>query len=273
MLTATEFSSGLPLAPEREARFFASLRLANGTFKTTADHRMDDLNEFILSRWHDTGFQPREIMDVGVSSGIATAEWLESLSTARFQVRMTATDLALWANIVPLRFGVNVLEASGHILQYVVFGMPIRPWRRRLDYLTGYALIIALANGIVTALRPRGDPKKFLLVSTRALRHDAIEWVEDDVLAPNPAQFVQRYDAIRAANILNRGYFSTDQLTRAVANLKERLAGPGSRLIVNRTLSDSANHATMFRLNDANRFEAEARLGQGSEIEEIISSA
>jgi hypothetical protein len=276
MLTATEFCSGMPLTPEKEATFFAALKLANNTFKTTADHRMDDLNELILSRWQGTSFRPREIMDVGVSSGITTAEWAAGLSRAGFLVRMTATDLVLWGDIVSLWPGVSVLVAKEKILQHMIFGIPIRPWRRRLDYVTGYALLSALANRIAAhrCLRIKHAPKQpVLLVSPRARRDDAIEWVEDDILAYNPAQFSRRFDAIRAANILNRDYFNTDQVHRAVANMKGRLTGPNARFIVNRTLRDGSNHATLFRLSDENRFEAEIRLGQGSEIEDIILNA
>jgi hypothetical protein len=273
MVSIAQFHAGLPLTPKQEAAFFAALRLANGTFKTTADHRMDDLNRIVCSRWRDSGFRPREIMDVGVASGISTAEWLEALSRAAFQARMTATDMTLWGNVVQLWPGISVLEARGIILQHAVFGVAIRPWRRKLDYITGYALLNAIAN-TVAAHRllqiKRAPTQAVFLVSPRA-RHDAaIEWVEDDVLAKNPAKFVRRFDAIRAANILNRDYFNADQLRSAVVNLKDRLAGPTSRLIVNRTLRDGSNHATMFRLTEATRFEAEMRLGQGSEIEDIV---
>ena len=91
------------------------------------------------------------------------------------------------------------------------------------------------------------------------------------MLSANPTQYLRRFDVIRAANILNRCYFNRDQLRCAVANLKERLSGPGSRLIVNRTLTeDGSNHATMFRLTEARHFDAEVRLGQGSEIEDVV---
>jgi hypothetical protein len=275
MLTATQFCSGEPLTPQQEAAFFSALRLANGTFKTTSGHRMDDLNAFVLARWRETGFRPTEIMDVGVSSGITTVEWAEALSRAGLPVRMTATDVSLWGHIVPLWPGVSVLEADGQILQHIVLGMPIRPWRRRLDYVTGYALLSALANRLAARRRTRIDPivKPVVLISPRASQHTAIDWAEDDVLQENPGQFIGRFHAIRAANVLNRDYFDADALARAVANLKARLAGPDARLIVNRTLPGGANHATMFRLDAAHRFAAEARFGRGSEIEDIVLAA
>jgi hypothetical protein len=270
MPTATRFSSRHPLSPSEEAAFFAALRLRNGTFKTTADHRMDDLNEFITATWRADGFTPATIMDVGASSGVCTVEWHEAMSRAGFDVRITATDLTLWANIVSSWPGVSVLEADGFVLQHMVFGVPIRPWRRRLDYLTGYALLSSFANAIAARRRPEGVNERILLVSHRARQNSAIEWVEDDIVGPNPERFHHRFDAIRAANILNRDYFSTRDLQRAVANLKDRLAGPNARLIINRTWQDNSNHATLFRLKTTGRFETEARFGQGSEVEDIV---
>ena len=274
MLTVADFYSNRPFTPDKEAAFFKTLRLANGSAKTTADSRMDDLNALIASCWRDKTFRPTEILDVGVSSGITTAEWLDQLSAAGFKVRIIGVDLALRANIVPLWPGAYAIERDGHVLGHIIFGVPIRTWRRRRDYATGYAVISALASKIATRhSRRTRAPQSLLLISPRALRHEGIEWVEDDVLAPNPERFIRRFDAIRAANLLICGRFDTNQLQRAVANLKERLTGPGARLIVNRTLKHGSNHATMFRLTDTNCFEAEARLGEGSEIEDIVLRA
>lgn len=270
MLTAVAFSSGQSLTPQEEAAFFAALRLGNGTFKTTYDHRMDDLNEFMIARWRATAFRPAKFMDIGVSSGISTVEWFEALQRDGFQPRMTATDLALWGRIVSLWPGMSVLESGGCILQHMILGIPIRPWLRRLDYFTGYALLSALANKLAVRCRARREGDPILLVSSRARRHSGIEWLEDDILGENPARFIGRFDTIRAANILNADYFSGHQLERAVVNLRDRLAGPNARLIVNRTLKEGSNHATMFRLTDANRFEVEARFGRGSEIEHVV---
>ena len=109
-------------------------------------------------------------------------------------------------------------------------------------------------------------------MSQRALRCSGIVWAQDDLLAPNPEQFLRRFDAIRAANVLNRDYFGADDLRRAVSNLKARLSGPKACLIVNRTWKDGSNHATLFKLHGDDRFRIEARLGQGSEIEDIVLS-
>jgi hypothetical protein len=49
--------------------------------------------------------------------------------------------------------------------------------------------------------------------------------------------------------------------------------GAGSFLIVNRTYPDGNNHGTIFQLSEANKFEVVARMGDGSEIEDIVLSA
>jgi len=135
MLTALEYFSAQPFTSEQEARFFTELRLANGVFKITTDHRMDDLNEVVLSRWHATAFRPKEIMDVGVSSGITTVEWLEALSGAGLKVQMVGTDVSLSAYIVQLWPGAYALKtADGHVLR--IFGWTIEGWKNRRGYPT-----------------------------------------------------------------------------------------------------------------------------------------
>jgi hypothetical protein len=47
MLTVADLYSNRLFTPEKEAAFFKTLRLANGSAKTTADGRMDDLNALV----------------------------------------------------------------------------------------------------------------------------------------------------------------------------------------------------------------------------------
>jgi hypothetical protein len=263
------------LTAEREAAFFSAIRLSNGTFKTTSDRRMDDLNTFVVDEWRRSGVRVDEALDLGASSGVSTLEWLDALTNAGHDVHMTATDLALWVNVIRLGPGFSVLEdASGLPLQHIFFGLRLRPWRRKLDYVTGYALLGRIIRVAAALLRAKSTARssRVMLASPRALDHDRLSWAEDNVLAPNRERFVHRFDVIRAANILNLGYFEPEQIRIAVRNLKRRLKGPGAHLIVNRTWSDGTNHATLFRLGAADRFEVQARFGRGSEIDELVLS-
>jgi hypothetical protein len=268
--------SAVPLTAEQERDFFRSIRLSNGVFKTTDRRRMDDVNDLITRQWKAAASQPREILDVGASSAISTVEWVDSLTQAGFDVQAVATDLSLFSEIVTLSPRHQVLvDGEGYVLQHVLFGMAIRPWRRRLDLLTGYWLLSAAANALTRSkLRRRAENgERLMLVSRSARDHERISFVEDDIFELGREDFRGRFDAIRAANILNRGYFTDTLLARAVTVLKDRLAGPGSLLVIARTDDDGSNHATLFRLDGGGRFERLDAVGKGSEIEDIVMSA
>src|ERR1035438_4568778 len=77
--TEEVFFNDLPECPEQdalEAQFFQRVLLPNGTFKTTASRRLDDLNDFLLPYLRQLADRPLRIMDVGASSGVSTVEWM-----------------------------------------------------------------------------------------------------------------------------------------------------------------------------------------------------
>jgi len=69
----------------------------------------------------------------------------------------------------------------------------------------------------------------------------AIELIEDDIFQPR-AEFVGRFDLVRAANILNRNYFSEALLEGALHNLRSYMKGPGAFLLVTRTDEQTARN-------------------------------
>ncbi|HEX3953422.1 MAG TPA: class I SAM-dependent methyltransferase [Stellaceae bacterium] len=271
LAAAKFFTPGFMPTPEQEAAFFSSLRLGNGVFKTTADRRLDDLNALMFGEWAKTGFRPSRVLDVGVSSGVSSVEWIEALRAAGFDASMLATDLSLHGYLLQLAPLYRVLADAAYApLQHAIFGVPLRPWRRRIDYLTGMAVVSAALNTLFGALRRRAaaSGQGVLLVSRRAQDNPHLEFAQEDILAPPSAD--RRFDAIRAANILNLEYFAEPQLRSAVAGLKQRLAGAGSYLAINRTHQDGSNRGSLFRLGEDGRFRCVARLGDGSEIERLV---
>jgi hypothetical protein len=110
------------------------------------------------------------------------------------------------------------------------------------------------------------------LVTWRLRDNTDIELLDDDIMQPTPPQLRGRFEVVRAANILNRGYFSTQQLRESVRNLRDRLAGPGAFLIIVCTEETGRNHGTLFRLGHEGSFEVQTRVGRGSEIEDIVLS-
>jgi hypothetical protein len=84
--------------PQDEDLFFHSIECRNGTRKTTCHRRLDDLNSLVQSLLPPQ--RPLEIMDVAVSSGVSTAEWLTSLEQAGIECRMLAGDAVVDAFLI-----------------------------------------------------------------------------------------------------------------------------------------------------------------------------
>ena len=251
-----------------ETSFFAPLKLRNGTFKTTGERRLDDLNELVttlLPRDH-----PLEILDTAVSSGITTVEWCEHLRKAGVPFRMSAGDLFSRAELLSWGRHFHVLvDDTGCVLQYETGGLAWRTWTSRGDWLSLYAAALPVTQLLFRLLKSVKAPARrpLQLFSPRLLA-TGIELFEDDIFEMNEA-FAQRFDVIRAVNILNIAYFPRKQLEVAIACLAARLK-PDGLLIVNRTDDSRMNHGSVFRLTTERKFRVEGQIGDGSEIEDVV---
>jgi chemotaxis methyl-accepting protein methylase len=67
-----------------------------------------------------------------------------------------------------------------------------------------------------------------------------------------------------------RAYISDNALAQIINNLKERLK-PNGLLIVCRTDKIGVNHATIFEFTAESKFRVLQRLGDGSEVEEVLT--
>ena len=281
--TANEMYFGeLPNEPARvealEVVFFQSVGLPNGTWKTTSHRRLDDLNALVQQ--HLPSHRPLEVMDVACSSAVSSVEWLESLQVAGVDCRMTAGDAAVNAFVLSISRGLHALvDRRGCTMQYEIGGAGLEvPLRKRK--IPRYGLQVLLIKALAKLLGPtlsdpqfaaggekwgmRWRPVKLVSPSVRRRRH--IEVVEDDILVNR--SYVRCFDVVRAANILNLGYFERPTLVAMLVNLRERLRD-GGRLVVCRTSHQNANHGTVFGLDGDRNLRVLARINDGSEIESI----
>ena len=184
---------------------------------------------------------------------------------------MVGTDLFVDAHLVEVAPGVRILtDTLGWPLQYDVAGLAVRAWGRRLDYLT-LAVVPRLTSSLARPrlsrmiAEARTTPVK---MESAGLAGRNIELVENDIFVPTPS-FFGRFDLIRAANILNNGYFPADQLAVAISNVRSYCRGPGALVLVLRT--DGAKHnGSLFELGTDGKFGLKGRVGSGSEIEPLI---
>lgn len=270
----TIFDPDAKISAAQEREFFRSIRLPNGVFKTTASHRLDDVNHFVGEYWDAKGYRPSRLLDVGASSCVSSVEWAEERAKVGHAVEIVATDVLIDVEWLEIRRGHFVLaDKRGNILQHEIGGRALRSWVRRRDWLGSDWYRILRANRrakerLTHVPASKRHPMK--LVCNAAQLHPNISFCEQDVLSPPQASFRGKFDAVRAANILNRAYFAAPDLAKAVENLRACLGGAGSYLLVTRTWDCGTNHGTLFELLENGRFEVVNRLGDGSEIEEIV---
>jgi len=278
--TATKFFTTDPdsVTPRDEALFFGGLRTGNSTFKRTSEARFRAVDRALIECLDRANATIDTVLDLGISSGVTTLELTAAIARSGRSVRTTATDRLLAARIVDLPMGCRALvEPGGHILQYEILGRAMRPWTRRLDYVTGMVIVRKLANHALGPLaRAQAASSRFgssvTLVSPRLTRSDTMRLIEDDITVRNSA-LTRGFDLIRAANILNRHYFEPAELRSAVENVRSYLRGPGAWLLVLRTHGDADHHGSLFRMRADRTLAVEMRWGEGSEIEDMFLPA
>jgi SAM-dependent methyltransferase len=250
---------------DTERRFFSRVKLRSGVFKTTESHRLDDVNRLAAQLLPDK--RPLELMDVAISSGITTLEWSQQLTAAGIAHHLVAGDSNIegeWLSFA----GVDVLLDGDRreVLFADLFG-------RGVD-VSGSSIRAALAMRAIRMLARASRPLRLRvrhveLVTPRLRECPTVSVIEDDIFTRRK-ELTGRFDAVRAANILNRHYFDDAQIRAAVANLRNRLR-PDGLLIVCRTHDDGTNHGAFLR-RASNGWVVVARIGDGSEIEDLIDS-
>lgn len=279
---ARYFAADQSVRNQFERAFSYSLRLANGTLRYTYPGRMNDLNSWVESLLPVR--RPLRILDVGISSGISTLEWVSSLERSGIDFEMTAGDLFLTGRLLTLgRRWCLLTDDSGYPLQYAIgdHTMPNPPGRRNsaLFFLPlmllrwAYRVALARSHAAVdagvsyTVLRRLVRLSEIDFVVPALRTHPAVHLVRDDLLHPRGPR--EGHDVIRAANILNPCYFSTDELRTAIRNLVGRLS-PEGLLIIGRTTHDEVNKATAFIRSSRGALEIASRINGGIEVEDLI---
>jgi hypothetical protein len=272
---------------EYERNFYSRLKLPNGVYKTTHTRRFDDLNPLVNE------LLPKDrrvdLLDVGISSGVSTVEWLDSLRASGIDARVVGGDLDITGYLISAGKWLDVLiDRTGYVLQIDLGGRSITNHARfplvrrallapavfglnalfKLFWLSspGLRRHVAEDGGEKTlALGARCRP--LTLLSPRLRRDERLELVEDDIVTGSD-RFVDRFDAIRAANVLNF-YLAPSMLVRMLATLRRRLR-VGGLLVLCRTNPREQNLGTIFRLDEKGKFAVVRRIGAGSEIEAFV---
>jgi hypothetical protein len=267
-----------------ERRFFDRVVLPNGTLKTTNARRLDDLNQAVLPHLPRIPGRALKVMDVSISSGVSTLEWHDYFSENGIRIEMVGTDLTVYTSLIS--FGPQLaalIDRNRNILHLDILGRGLPPSSRGLSNLAaGMIRTFFRAAMMIDAKLPplqgrvreaaQGRVLKcepVTLLSRGVSERETLQVFEDDLLGDERPDFQNAFHVLRAANILNFAYFPKEVLARIARKLKMRLK-PNGVLIVCRTTQEGKNNGTIFEAPAGAGLKVLARLGEGSEIEDLL---
>ena len=279
MIPANKFLSLLPaqVTPEAEEEFFSSLKLRNGTYKTTFQKRFSEINMDLQILLKSGDLKVDHVLDIGISSGSNTLELYQELESAGYKSQMIGSDLLMEAYLVSVFPGCFALvDSTGYPLRYDIFDWSIKPWVVSKDYRNGFFIFRKIVNivlgyraGKMISNANSMRVRKVELVTPALRRHVNVAVQKDDITQYNHT-FDGKFNFIRAANVLNKGYFTDAALMAIVDNIRRYLAKPKGALLVVRTHDNGINHGTLFDIEKNGGCKILQRFGQGSEVEDIV---
>ncbi|MGA9800299.1 MAG: hypothetical protein WBQ68_14905 [Terriglobales bacterium] len=250
-----------------EKAFFSRVFVPNRSVKTTYAKRLDDLNAVAFRHIAKINESPVKIMDVGMSSGISTAEWRDQLAAQQIDFDLTGTDLTIDALLYSYSNYGMLFDRKGNLLHFDLWGKGWPPHQRGIKFHYLRQLVTSSVFRCASAFGGKIETTPVKLLSRGFSDNGRCRAVEDDLAQANPPAFQRAFHVIRAANILNLAYFAESTLRTMLNTLKERLKD-GGLLLVCRT-DGATNNGTVFQLSSS-RLVAVDRIGAGSEIEPLV---
>ncbi len=232
------------------------------TYKTTRYDRFPETTRLLAKLPFAT---PPVVLDVGASDGSTALAVMRQLAFRKYYV----TDMHIQAQARMTPHGMFLCDGAA------------KPW-------------LYVNRGVVVFNDLAGARWPFRSIAARVFADfDAARWPDcRDIFMVNPELAslrgqrvcIERYDVFEAwrhepadlvvaANLLNRVYFSEAKLRVALGNLRAALREGGTLAVIeNRSdATGSREQASLFR-RAGNRLRAQARVGAGSDIHDLVGS-
>ncbi|MCE5310971.1 MAG: hypothetical protein LLG20_25290 [Acidobacteriales bacterium] len=299
LISASLLAMKVPASPvevERFERLMPQICLSNGVARTTSRRRFAELDEAIEVCLREVLACEAELRveDWAVSNGITAAEWFQRLRIDYPKIRFTASDTVLYLiEAHREQFGdTYILEPDGTPIQYVhppfvislvrrthwVYWVNRRLHDRALDYwrseLGREFRHPAEWNTPVGAERDVQAPpfrlRRLPLIHPNALRlqSERFRIVEHSIFTP----LSEQVDVVRTMNILNRAYFTEAELRRAASAVEHSLRPCGLWIVGRTVVEHPPQHEVSVLQKCQTGWRALLRIGNGSEMEQVIKS-
>jgi hypothetical protein len=231
-----------------------------GTWKTTWPGR-HTLTEQLIEKLVGAGWV--DILDVGVSDGSTVLDLIRRLGSRFFSYY--ATDRTLRVQCETEGRVARFYEADGHCICVATPWLVVYPEDKGSSLLHRWAQRFLPLPGVASPGKRR--------------QVDLIQPELRKLAETDPRLIIREYDLLctwdgpkvdlaKAANVLNRTYFSDDKITLALRNLHEALKD-GGHLILTENREAGREQASVFR-RVRQRFQTLQSVGGGSDIADLV---
>lgn len=263
------------------ARLLTGLRNPNGSWKKTRVGRHSEANKFLINQLLARGCGAGRLMDIGVSSGVTTAELVQDLESAGLAPSaIYAVDRCFDIYLVRLSQGFHVLvEENGHLLRLEYGPLNFSPWSSKKDWLTGAVVAKAILRssakkmlrGIKFPLSASKDDRmrRLRMLSPSLHRRSGVNVFAHDLFDDFDASLLGCASLVRIANVLNTNLLSGSQIQRIARNVG-KLCEENAIFYVCRSTRRSTK-ASLFVVKDG-RLELATNLCGGIDAESLLSN-
>jgi SAM-dependent methyltransferase len=240
---------------------------------------MDDAVELLARTTAKRSDRELRVLDVACSSGVATVELHEGLRHAGFNCETHGTDLLTEVELVEEagKRGL-VFDPEGNVLR-IELGSDSMPWPPLRSDPILRPLRVARAAWYLGRALPRArrarrgeidgyHVTRVPLTTAGAEGIRGLSFQQEDIHEPRVSG---SFDLVRAANILNLGYFREADLQRMIRAILKRVA-PRGFLLVLRTGPDGVNRGTVYE-RSGDQLAVVEHLHGGSEVHGLVTAA
>ena len=242
-----------------------------GTWKRTNRGRLRRTEEMLCKYIRLEPSTRLLVLDLGASDGVTTVELVRAMRRLPgAAVAAYLTDLNLWLHRYRIGALVEYRAADGEPILARVGGIGLRLVLQRAgdrlqrDFLARCYLRLRWLRG-----KMRQDVR-ISLVSPLVVREPDVMVKELNCLERSD-EFVAKFAAVRASNVLNLGYFSPAQIARSIGHLHAYLCEEGC-LVISRNADhpgDEVENGSVW-VKRGDRLQWIDDFGEGSEVKEIV---
>lgn len=243
---------------DEEDTLFAALRYGDVTGKATAQGRFSDIDSIALQMIAD-GYA---IHDVGVSSGITSFDLYCELQSAGRAGNFTISDKFAEMEFSRGMLLTRIYDSDSKLKSIYLLGVLFDPQISWVYFLS------KITFQLLKFIPDYSERVRILLLSApikQLLQNNEIKFISYDVFN---SKLNVKYSFVRCMNLLNRSYFSDDQLLVGINNLFNSLQ-EGGILLIGRTIKIGSNGASFYR-KEGGVLRVVKEINGGSEIRNLV---